>query len=353
MYQAIPALYELYKRTGGAIVTTRLSTFIKTKRNFPEADVRLVKDYLPKWWPSKKLLHEAKLIVTGAPYRSFLAQFSAKKAMIFHGTYVHANDEELLRLKHFDFLFSFGKRMTEYLSKGGYQKKIIESGYIPFLSFKHLSTAQKEVIYKKLHLSPSKQTILYMPMGKSFSSWDIMAEKLVSETPKEFNLILRPHPSYNTTINLVQTFKLIKLRLLCRKRGNTFLDKSNLSQGEIFNLTDLLICDGASVPEEALFYKIPIIFVETDRASKVKFREHMQKNNLNERYIKRVLSIYDCGVSITPDESVAKKIKLALSQDKTEAQESYFKWVFNGRSKDRQLEATRFILNHISRKDPD
>lgn len=54
MYQAIPALQELYKKTGGVMITTRLSTLLKVKRNFPGTDIRLVKEYFPDWWPTKK-----------------------------------------------------------------------------------------------------------------------------------------------------------------------------------------------------------------------------------------------------------------------------------------------------------
>lgn len=347
MYQAVPALQELYKRTGGVMITTRLSTFLKVKRNFPDTDIRLIKEYLPNWWPTKKLIHKAKVIVTGSPNKSFLSQFHAKKVMIFHGTYAYAGQDELNTLKHFDYLFSIGPRMTNFLTQGGYKHKVIESGYFPFLGFKLFSPRERKEIVQTLNLSPNKKTILYMPMGNPFGSWDKMAEKLIRETPEEFNLILRPHPSMAVKINIGRQLQLQKIRALCKNRGDATLDLTDHPLSSIFNITDLIICDGASSPEESLFYKVPIIFVETELTSRIKLAEDLTKKNFSQSYINKLLSIYDCGNTMYPTDDVAKIIAQATDKcpKQSRQQEKYFEWVFKDRETQSQKDAINFISN--------
>lgn len=347
MYQAIPALQELYKKTGGVIITTRLSTLLKVKRNFPATDIRLVKEYFPDWWPTKKLMRQADVIVTGSPNKNFLSQFAAKKIMIFHGTYAYAGQEELNTLKHFDYLFSIGPRMTNYLAQGGYKDKVIESGYFPFLSFKSFDSKQKKEMYRSLNLSPSNKTILYMPMDNPLGSWDVMVEKLLKETPKEYNLILRPHPSMAVKMNIGRQLELRRIKSLCKNRGNTVLDLTDHTLSSIFNITDLIICDGASSPEESLFYKIPIMFVESEITSKNKVTETLNKKGFQQAYIKKLLSIYGCGVCTSPNDNIEEKIKQAFDGDKQKLrkQEEYFEWVFKDRKEQRQKDAISFISN--------
>ena len=345
MYQAIPALQELYKKTGGVMITTRLSTFLKVKKNFPDTDIRLTKEYLPNWWPSKKIMHQADVIVTGSPNKEFLSKFQAKKVMTFHGTFAYADKTQWFKFEHFDYLLSIGPRMTEYLSEAGFKNKIIESGYLPFMGFNSLSTKEKSRLYKKLNLAESLRTILYMPRANPFGSWDVLAKRLIEETPKDFNLILRPHPSLAVKMNIGRQYQLREIRKLCKKRGNAVLDLTENSLSSIFNITDLLICDGASSPEDSLFYKIPIIFVETNQTSKAKFAEALKKQNLPDLFIKKRLSIYDCGLSIQLTDSIEAKIKEALNSacEKQKAQESYFNWVFGDRSNKRQKRSVEFL----------
>ena len=345
MYQAIPALQELYKKTGGVIITTRLSTLLKVKRNFPGTDIRLVKEYFPDWWPTKKLMRQADVIVTGSPNKKFLGQFSAKKVMIFHGTYAYAGQEQLNTLKHFDYLFSIGPRMTNYLIQGGYKDKIIESGYFPFLSFEVFNQQQKKEMYRTLNLSPKNKTILYMPRGKPNGSWDIMARKLIDETPIEFNLVLRPHPSQAVKLNFASQLNLRKIKKLCERRGNAALDLISQPLSSIFNISDLIICDGASSPEDSLFYKIPIIFLETELTSRKKIQDALNNKGISEISIRKLLSIYECGISMHPNDSVRDKIYEGLNpvNDKSEQQEKYFKWVFSNRSVNKQNLAIAFL----------
>jgi len=345
MYQAIPALQELYKRTGGVMITTRLSTLLKVKRNFPDTNIRLVKEYLPKWWPTMQLMHKARVIITGSPNKSFLDRFSGKKIMVFHGTYAYADKNQLKTLQHFDYLFSIGPRMTSYLTTGGYSDKIRESGYLPFMGFNSLREKEKNAFYLKLGISESRKTILYMPRANPNGSWDLMAKKLLAETPREYNLILRPHPSQAVKIHIGRQLDLKNIRKLCRQRGNAVLDLADNQLSDIFNVTDLIICDGASSPEDSLFYKIPIIFVETDLTSKDKLAEDLKKQNLPQHEINKRLSIYECGISMSPTQSAAEKIKEAFnkSQQMAKQQEKYFKWVFGKKSMERQNNAVDFI----------
>ena len=185
-------------------------------------------------------------------------------------------------------------------------------------------------------------------MGGASGSWDLMAERLLKETPLEFNLILRPHPSYNSNLNLLRTLRLKKIKSICKKRGNTLLDLSNLAHSTIFNITDVLICDGGSAPEEALFYNIPTIFIETEHTSKVNFESMMSANGLKKDYIEKALSIYDFSVCLKQNDSVAEKIRQALYANKVDAQNTYFNWVFNENSTNRQIGTVNFIIKNFT-----
>ena len=193
-------------------------------------------------------------------------------------------------------------------------------------------------------LDPAAKTLLYLPRGKPYGSWDVMAEKLLKNVPSQYNLILRPHPSQSVTARIKDRLGFMRLQRLCRERGNALLDLTSCKLSTLFAISDLVITDGASSPEEALYYDLPLLFVESAGSSRDAIAAMMRSKEIQEEYIAKLLTIYDCGMRMTPDSRDMAQIidaSLAESDHFQPQREAYFKWVFGDRSKVRQQNLIR------------
>jgi len=346
-YQAVPALMPLYKGASGVFVTTRSSTLRAIRKVYPGARVVLLRESLGRFSRGDRLLREADVIVTGSPNRELLSRYSARKYMVFHGTYAFMAQAEIDGLRHFDQICVIGPRMHEALAESGLQDRLVYSGYLPFLDFPERDPDQRRAFLQQVGLDPSAKTLLYLPRGKPYGSWDVMAEKLLRNVPPHYNLILRPHPSQSVTARIKDRVGFMRLQRLCRERGNAMLDLTACKLSTLFAVGDLVITDGASSPEEALYYDLPLLFVESAGSSPDAIAAMMRGKKISEDYIAKLLTIYGCGMRMTPDSSdMAQIIGASLADaDRFRPQrEAYFKWVFGERDMSRQ----RDLIHHLT-----
>ena len=345
-YQAVPALMPLYDRLDGAFVSTRSATLKTIQRNYPEVKSTKFTEKLSRFSKGYHKLREASVIVTGSPNQEILQPLNAKQYMVFHGTYAFMSQRDVDAIYHFDHLCVIGPRMAEYLDGKGFDEKIIHSGYLPFMDFPVRDEVKRAAFLESIGLDPNHKTILYLPRGKPNGSWHLMAEKLIRETPPEFNVILRPHPNQSVSVRLKDKIGYIPLMRLSKKRGNALIDRTSCQLSTLFSIADVVVTDGASSPEEAMFYDVPLVFVESAATSAETLAKKM-KGNFSESYIQKLLTIYECGSSITPDtSSIGNSMIDALeSTEKYKKQrEQYFKWVFGERGLDRQ----NALIKHIA-----
>ncbi len=343
-YQAVPALMPLHEALGGEFVTTRPSTRRALRRVYPNAPVTLLRESLGRWSRGDALLRRADAIVTGSPNRALLSRYAARKYMVFHGTYAFMSQTEIDGLRHFDHICVIGPRMYDALAGAGLQDKLVYSGYLPFLDFPERDVGWRHEFLQQAGLDPAAQTLLYLPRGKPYGSWDVMAEKLLKNVPSRYNLILRPHPSQSVTARIKDRLGFMRLQRLCRERGNSLLDLTSYKLSALFSVVDLVITDGASSPEEALYYDLPLLFVESAGSSPDAITAMMRGKKIQEEYIAKLLTIYGCGMRMRPDSQDMARIidsSLAESDHFRPQREAYFNWVFGERGKERQQNLIR------------
>jgi len=350
-YQAVPALMQLYLGTGGIFVSTRGSTVKAIRKVYPDVPVVKLNERFGRFSAGERSLRKADLIITGSPNRELLERYHARKCMVFHGTYAFMAQEEIDGLAHFDIICAIGPRMQQALQGTGLESKIIVSGYLPFMEFPPRDAAARAEYLKRLCLSPQNKTLLYLPRGRPYGSWDIMAERLLRQMPNTYNLILRPHPSQSVTARIRDHFRFMHLHRLCRKRGNALLDLTTCKLSTLLSVADLVISDGASSPEEALFYDLPQVFIESAGSSPTAIAAMMRKKKLSEDYIEKLLTIYRCGKSITPempDMLVVIEAAMAESEHYRPHREAYFSWVFGDKEMVKQQQLIQQLRQYAT-----
>lgn len=347
-YQAVPALMQLYKGAGGIFVSTRGSTIRSVRRVYPDTRIAKLNQHLGRFSAGDRILRESGMIITGSPNRSLLEQYSAKKCMVFHGTFAYLVQSEVEAFRHFDLICVIGPRMQDVMEKFCDPSRLIASGYIPFMEFPVQTPEMRSEFLESLGLNPENKTLLYLPRGKPFGSWDIMAEKLTRQVPKHYNLIMRPHPSQSVVSRVQGKWQFMRLARIGRERGNTYLDLVSCRLSTLFSVADLVISDGASSPEEALYYDVPQVFIESQNSSRQAIAEMMRRKKIDESYIEKLLTIYQCGKIITPDSSNMPSIlEQAIEENDfyRPYRNTYFNWVFGERGLDRQ----RNLINQLKR----
>ena len=187
------------------------------------------------------------------------------------------------------------------------------SGYLPFLEHPAKDAAIRHQFLLNLGLDPNKKTVLYLPAGRPIGSWDLMAEKLLREIPAEFNLILRPHPSGSVTARFKDKLGFMRLQNVIKKRGNAYLDLTAQKLTHLFAHADLVISDGTSPAEEALYYDLPQLFVKTNLYSSAVAKQILLNKNIETTHVESILKLYDCGgVLIQNADNVAQLVENAL-----------------------------------------
>ena len=334
MYQAVPALSQLQQALGGSFVSTRATTIRAIQANYPQADTAKISRFFQHQSSGYQQLIHSNLIVTGSPNNSLLKPFKAKKIMVFHGTFAPLSVPEAMAMAHFDHLCVIGPRMMHIIEQAGLRDKASFSGYLPFLEHPEKDAYVRQQFLSNLGLDPNKKTILYLAAGRPIGSWDLMAEKLVREIPTDFNLILRPHPSGSVTARVKDKLGFMRLQQAIKKRGGAYLDLTAQKSSHLFAHADLVISDGTSPAEEALYYDLPQLFVQTNLYSRAVAKQILLDKNIETAHAESVLKIYDCGGVLTHNaNNVAQLVEDALlnAPQFSQQRSDYFNYVFGSR----------------------
>lgn len=339
MYQAVPTLMPFYRALGGNFVTPRAATARAINRVY--SDVSVVRDnrLFGKFSAGHRLLKASDLIVTGAPYKNALQAYGAKKYMVFHGTFAYMTVKEVQAMAHFDRLCVIGPRMMQVVEKAGLADKAMLCGYIPFLDYPMRDEQSRHTFLTNLGLDPAKKTLIYLPWGNPFGSWNLMAEKLLNEIPADYNLILRPHPSQSVTLRLKDRFAFMRLEKIIKARGSAYLDLTAQKLPLLYANADLIISDGTSPAEESLYYDLPQIFVETEHFSREVVGQIMRAKGADDQHIASVTSLYNCGKILTPQtEKIDILVQYALEtkDEYADERQRYFSYAFGARNHEAQ-----------------
>ncbi|MCM8527749.1 MAG: CDP-glycerol glycerophosphotransferase family protein, partial [Lentisphaeraceae bacterium] len=337
-YQSVPPLAQIQRLAGGNFVCGRKNTSQLFEQHYN--DLPLVRySKINPWSKGVKCLRNAKIIVTGSPYRSILSEFKAKKYMAFHGTYMMLSRDAATKNSHFDHLFVTGPRMKQML--GRYQDEFnfsfSETGFLPFSEFPEKTAMNKMLLMKKFNLDEEKKNIIYCASRKRTGSWHFEAENILNDLSEHYNIILRPHPAQamNGDKEDRQLFK--KLQKESKNRRGVILDIMKYRLPDLLSIADLVISDSNSPAEESLFYDVPQLLVEgpnmnRDVIVKMAKEEHMHPDDTE-----GLLNMYKCALSYNYDgfknwkDAVEESFKKA--EDFKPARQKYFDWVFGQRDR--------------------
>ncbi len=351
MFQAVQALAQVYEKTGGVFVSSRASTLATVGKTYPEIQRKRFSKRFPRFFPGNAAMRDAEVIVTGSPYGRLLRPFSAKKCMVFHGTYMFLTPEAIEKNAHFDLLCVTGPRMQSMISRHpDITLNCVHTGYLPFAEYPDCDDLLREQKHLALGLEPQKKTILYTPSRKSIGSLGLLAEELIQETPKHYNLIIRPHPSQSLNARIGDSLDFFKLNRLCRSRGNTLLDRAGNKLSDLLSVVDLIISDANSPAEESLFYDLPQLFIETDLHSREKVFELGNKCGIHKDDLEGIMRLYSCGETFfAGDDKLGDAIERSIGDEcvYSNARKEYFEWVFGSRDRmapERVASAIRSLL---------
>jgi len=297
MYQAIPSLVSIQRELGGTFVCGRTSTKRYFKKTYPELDFARFSKRLKRFSAGHKAMLRADCIVTGSPYKSLLLPYSAKKMMVFHGTYAELTAKGLQELKHFDHLFLIGNRMERMLLKLLKDDEVNYSmtGFLPFTGFPDKTEKNRLMVLGGIGLDPSLKTIVYCPSRRGVGSWELCAEQLIREIPGEYNLVLRPHPSQSMNLRWHERSSMKAIQLEAKQRGNALVDLVDIALPDLLMVADLFISDANSPSEEVLFYNTPQLLTGLGNSAYDVIEEGLVQGGMLEEGIRDVLQIFDCG----------------------------------------------------------
>lgn len=351
MFQSVQALAQVYAKTGGVFVSPRTSTLATVRRLYPQIECRRFSKRLPFLFSGNAAMQEADVIVTGSPYGRFLSPFRAKKCMVFHGTYMFFTREAIEKNAHFDLLCVTGPRMQSMINRHpSLRLNCMNTGYLPFAEYPERTDEHRRRLLAELGLDLKKKTILYTPSRKSIGSWSMLAERLVRETPEDYNLILRPHPSQSLTARFEDRISFFKLKRLCRSRGNARLDRVGHKLSELLSITDLVVSDANSPAEESLFYDLPQLMIESPLHSPDSLSKSGRECGIHVDDLAKLMELYDCGVNFhVKDRGLSAAIEKAIEEAPlyADARKRYFEWVFGSRDRnapERVAQAIRSLL---------
>lgn len=354
MFQAVPHLAQVSKVLPGPFVSSRGSTLRAFRMHYPQLPSARYFKYFSSLGKGNKLLDGADVIVTGSPYGSFLAPYEeARKCTVFHGTYMMLTRDQLRRNAHFDLLCIIGPRMKTMMGRYAdeFDLNAVETGFLPFCEFPEQSSVQRLATMQELGLDPTLHTVLYTPSRRGLGSWDRVAEQLVRSLPAHYNLILRPHPSQSLTSRRKDRSSFMRVLKLCAERLNAVLDLSHYPLSTVLSVTDLIISDANSPSEEALFYDIPQLFIESDDIDRQVLKDIGVREGMHTEDLDRLLSLYDCGLSMRVDSKpdFSSVVDQALSEQHVYAdqRQDYFSWVFGQRDRHANERVAAAIKTHL------
>ena len=285
MYQAIPSLVSVQRELGGIFVCGRSSTVRYFKKEYPELGFARYNKRFKRFSAGHKAMLNAECIVTGSPYKSLLSPYSAKKLMVFHGTYAGLSAKAVQGLQHFDHLFLTGERML-LRHKKGREFSYTKTGFIPFSQFPEKNTLNSQRVLEVLGLDASLKTIVYCPSRRGVGSWELCAEDY---------LIMRPHPSQSMNLRWHEKSAMKALQVAAKKRGNTLVDMIDVALPDVLMVADLFISDANSPSEEVLFYNTPQLLTGLGNSSYANIEQSLIDRGMVPEDLGEVLQVFDCA----------------------------------------------------------
>lgn len=352
MFQAVPHLAQVARELPGTFVTTRRSTLKAAHRLYPDLDTAFQSKFLGPFSAGIRRLRNADVIVTGSPYRSLLEPYRAKKATVFHGTYMMLSRDALLKNAHFDLLCTIGPRMQDMISRfTDVSLNTVQTGFLPFCEYPEQTASHRRMVLEGMGLDAQRQTILYTPSRRGAGSWNLAAEQLVRTAPAHFNLVLRPHPSQSLTARRKDRESFARVQKLIAARSGAFLDLGTRSLADLAAVADLMVSDANSPSEESMFYDVPQMFLETPTYSRDMLRQLGIREAMHEHDLERLLTLYDCGpssyISTPPDFRESLDRAIADAPSYANQRESYFAWVFGQRDRHANKRVAQAIKHHL------
>lgn len=297
MYQAIPSLVSVQRELGGTFVCGRGSTARYFKKEYSELSFARFSKRFKKFSAGYKTMLNAECIVTGSPYKSLLSPYSAKKLMVFHGTYAGLSSNVLGSLSHFDHLFLIGDRMEKMLLRHQKDKELsyTKTGFIPFSNFPDKNASNRKSVLDSLGLDGKLKTIVYCPSRRGVGSWELCAEKLLQELSAEYNLIMRPHPSQSMNLRWYEKSAMKKLQATAKNRKNTLIDLVDIALPDLLMVADLLISDANSPSEEVLFYNTPQLLTGLGNSAFKQIEGSLAARYMNSEDIDDAMQVFKCA----------------------------------------------------------
>ncbi len=340
----------LQRQCGGTFISNRKSTIQTFQNLYP--DVKTMRRHRHfDWIGGHQMLKKADIIFSGATYGKYLPQFTAKKCMLFHGTYGSVSPSVVEGWTGFDHLFLIGPRMERQLHRFNdkYNLNYSVSGYIPFALYPEQTEENRLTILRKLGLNPDKKTVVYTPSKSTVGTWFHCAEDIAKETPAEYNLILRPHPNQAYSSKRKDKLSFKHISRLTKLRPDCSIDLSICSLPELECVADLIISDANSPAEESLFYDCAQLFADANRSSRTALREFLRTvDKLHEEDIDENLKLFDCGPSRYADgfNNWAEAINDAIqNKDKyAQARSRCFKYIFG----EKDTHAAKRVVNTLT-----
>ena len=297
MYQAIPSLVSVQRELDGLFVCGRSSTVRYFKKEYPELGFARFNKRFKRFSAGHQALLKAECIVTGSPYKSLLSPYSAKKLMVFHGTYAGLSAEAVQGLQHFDHLFLIGERMERMLLRHQKDKAFsyTKTGFIPFSQFPEKNALNRQRVLEALGLDASLKTVVFCPSRRGVGSWELCAEDLLRELPSEYNLIMRPHPSQSMNLRWHEKSSMKALQVAAKERGNTVIDMVDIALPDVLMVADLFISDANSPSEEVLFYNTPQLLTGLGNSAYANIEQSLIDRGMGAEDITEALQVFDCA----------------------------------------------------------
>ncbi|WP_339843363.1 hypothetical protein [uncultured Halopseudomonas sp.] len=354
MFQAVPHLAQVGAQLPGVFVSSRRSTLKAVNNLYPQFETARYSRYFGPLAKGNRLLKKADVIVTGSPYGSFLAPYTAaKKCTVFHGTYMMLSRDALLRNSHFDLLCVIGPRMQGMIERFAPEIALhtVETGFLPFCEYPERSDSLRSAVLAGLNLDPANRTVVYTPSRRGIGSWERVAEQLIRTAPAHFNLILRPHPSQGLTSRSRDRASFKRVQSLISQRRNAMLDLTSQPLPVALAVADLVLSDANSPAEESLFYDLPQFFIETPEFSRATLAQLGKREEMHPTDLDRLLGLYDCGTSEFVDNQCDFSDSLDKAIDESaryaEQRQVYFSWVFGARDRDANRRVAEAIKTHL------
>ncbi len=309
--QPVDMMGLVQRHSGGLFISHLRTPVAAHRRRFPELS-RLYRNRLLMGFDrASRELQQAKVIVLGGLGSAWrqVKPLPAKKVTLFHGTFRTLFPGLVANHCEFDHLFLNGPRQERLLKQALKQLNInvnftwSVTGYIPFDEFPRPNESEKTTFLEEIGCAPPLPVVTYLPARRKQGSFLDYALDLVEQL-SGVNLIIRPHPNQLKSSCRSERIYLKKLHQAIAEHDNCYLDGASgyhqLTIPKLLSHSDLLISDGTSPAEEAMFYDIPQIITEHQpREQHIATYRH---SGMVEEDITRIMRLYDCGLSFRQDQ---------------------------------------------------